>query len=105
QWLTVHRVSHDLSHVRDVDLNRLPQEERALGTQLARVMLTRKAIMGVFDEGCMGMYNAIIEDNLLNPLGVYKERLSQSALVAGMRDVADEEAQKVRGWLDGRGMT
>ena len=28
----------------------------------------------------MGMYNAIIEDYLLNPTGVYKERLSQSAL-------------------------
>jgi hypothetical protein len=105
QWLTVHRVSHDLSHVRDLDLNKLPLAERELGTQLAKVMLTRKAILGVFDEGCMGMYNAIIEDNLLNPLGVYKERLSQSALVAGMRDVTDGEAQKVRGWLDAKGMT
>jgi L-fucose isomerase-like protein len=53
----------------------------------------------------MGMYNAIIEDELLNPLGVYKERLSQSALVAAMRTVSDEEAQRVRGWLDARGMT
>ena len=26
----------------------------------------------------MGMYNAIIDDELLNPLGIYKERLSQS---------------------------
>jgi len=50
------------------------------------------------------MYNAIIEDELLNPLGVYKERLSQSALVAAMRTVSDEEAQRVRGWLDDRGM-
>ena len=40
----------------------------------------RMAIIGVFDEGCMGMYNAIIADELLNPTGVYKERLSQSAL-------------------------
>ena len=38
--------------------------------------------MGVFDEGCMGMYNAIADDELLNPLGIYKERLSQAALVA-----------------------
>ena len=35
------------------------------------------------------MYNAIIEDYLLNPLGIYKERLSQSALVAAMREVSD----------------
>ena len=44
-----------------------------------------KAIIGVFDEGCMGMYNAIFDDELLNPIGIYKERLSQSALVAEMR--------------------
>jgi hypothetical protein len=105
QWLAVHRVDHDLSHVRELQLSALPEAERELGTRLAQVLLTRKAILGVFDEGCMGMYNAIIEDNLLNPLGVYKERLSQSALVAGMRDVTDEEAQGVRDWLDGRGMT
>lgn len=37
--------------------------------------------MGVFDEGCMGMYNAIIPDELLHPTGVYKERLSQSGAV------------------------
>ena len=36
--------------------------------------------MGVFDEGCMGMFNAIIPDELLYPTGVFKERLSQSAL-------------------------
>jgi hypothetical protein len=29
----------------------------------------------------MGMYNAIIPDELLHPTGVYKERLSQSAHV------------------------
>ena len=33
----------------------------------------------------MGMYNAIIDDELLNPLGIYKERLSQSALYAEMQ--------------------
>ncbi len=49
---------------------------QALAEQLQR----EKAIMGVFDEGCMGMFNAIIPDHLLNPTGVYKERLSQSAL-------------------------
>jgi hypothetical protein len=63
-----------------------------------------KAIMGIFDEGCMGMYNAIIPDELLHPTGVFKERLSQSALYAGMQRVPAEEAQQVRLWLDARGM-
>ena len=46
--------------------------------------------MGVFDEGCMGMYNAIIPDELLHPTGVFKERLSQSALYAAMQRVTDD---------------
>jgi hypothetical protein len=52
----------------------------------------------------MGMYNAIIDDELLNPTGIYKERLSQSALVAAMRNVSDEEGHKIREWLEERGM-
>jgi hypothetical protein len=50
------------------------------------------------------MYNAIIDDELLNPCGIYKERLSQSALVAEMRLVTQEEAQHARSWLDEKGM-
>ena len=59
--------------------------------------------MGVFDEGCMGMYNAIIPDELLHPTGVFKERLSQSALYAAMQQVSDSEAQAVRDWLEAKG--
>jgi hypothetical protein len=50
------------------------------------------------------MHNAIIEDFMLNPLGVYKERLSQSALVAGMREVSNTEAPRIRNWLYERGV-
>jgi hypothetical protein len=104
QWLKEGRITHDLSHVRKLDPSTLPSAERELGKRLAEVLRHRKAICGVFDEGCMGMYNAIIEDELLNPMGVYKERLSQSALVAAMREVPDVEAKAVRVWLDNRGM-
>ena len=75
------------------------------GAEVAEELKSKRAILGVFDEGCMGMYNAIIPDHLLNPTGVFKERLSQSALWAGMRQVSDEEAQQVRDWLDAKGMT
>lgn len=53
----------------------------------------------------MGMYNAIIDDELLNPLGIYKERLSQSALWAEMQTVSDAEADAVGQWLLDAGMT
>ena len=104
-WLREKTIHHDQSHVRPLDPAQLPAAERQLGAALARALKARKAIIGVFDEGCMGMYNAIVEDFLLNPAGVYKERLSQSGLVAAMREVSDQEAQQVRKWLDTSGMT
>ena len=104
EWLETGKIEHDTSHVRDLDPAKLPVEEYKLGKSLAERLMHEKAIMGIFDEGCMGMYNAIIEDELLNNIGVYKERLSQSALLAAMRDVSDEEAAAVKHWLDDKGM-
>ena len=52
----------------------------------------------------MGMYNAIIPDELLNPIGIYKERLSQSALYARMRTVSDKDARAAYDWLIAQGM-
>jgi hypothetical protein len=105
QWLREGVITHDASHINDLDLKSMPEEERKLGELLAENLKSRRAILGVFDEGCMGMYNAIIEDTVLHPTGIYKERLSQSALVAAMQLVPDVEAQTVRSWLDDRGMT
>lgn len=105
QWLQEGAITHDTRHVRDLDLARLPRKEAQLGAALARQLKQEKAILGVFDEGSMGMYNAIIDDELLNPCGIYKERFSQSALLAEMRLVSDQEAQDARHWLDQKGMT
>jgi hypothetical protein len=60
--------------------------------------------MGVFDEGCMGMFNAIIPDHLLHPTGVFKERLSQSALYHETMQTSDDQARAVREWMEARGM-
>ncbi|HET7303031.1 MAG TPA: fucose isomerase [Segeticoccus sp.] len=102
-WLETGELRHDESHVRD-----LPalgsSDEVELGRAVAEQLRTDKAVMGVFDEGCMGMYNAIFDDELLNPLGIYKERLSQSALVVEMGKVTDEEASAVRAWLEEAGL-
>ncbi|MBI2925931.1 MAG: fucose isomerase [Verrucomicrobia bacterium] len=105
QWLSEGVVTHDQSHVRDLALLKLPLADEQLGRRVARELRQQKAIMGVFDEGCMGMHNAIIPDELLNPTGVFKERLSQSALYAAMLQVSDEEALGVLNWLQKRGLT
>jgi hypothetical protein len=104
EWLAVGTVAHDLSHVHALSDLKLPAGAEKLGQSVAASLRRDKAIMGIFDEGCMGMYNAIIPDELLHPTGVFKERLSQSALYAAMLAVPDEEARAVRHWLDQRGM-
>jgi hypothetical protein len=104
-WLRSGRIEHDASHVRPFKLPSTSANAEEVGSAVAQKILTEKAVLGIFDEGCMGMYNAIIPDELLHPIGIFKERLSQSALYAAMRTVADEEALKIRVWLDARGMT
>ena len=104
EWLATGTITHDASHVHP--LPPLPASpETELGEALATQLLTEKAIIGVFDEGCMGMYNAIFDDELLNGIGIYKERLSQSALWAEMQRVSDAEADEVQAWLEDAGMT
>ena len=82
----------------------VPPKATAIARRIAADLRRRKSIMGVFDEGCMGMYNAIIPDELLFPTGVYKERLSQSALYAAATQVDDAEARAVYDWLVRKGM-
>lgn len=103
-WLNGRPVVHDTSHVRGLDGVKLAKDAESVGIELARKLKREKAILGVFDEGCMGMFNAIVPDHLLNATGVFKERLSQSALYAVMREVPEAEAREVRRWLDNKGM-
>ncbi len=105
QWLNAGLLTHDQSHVRDLARVTLPASEEKLGRAFGRQFKERKAIMGVFDEGCMGMFNAIIPDELLHPTGLFKERLSQSALFAAMREVTDAEARAVLQWYLKKGLT
>ena len=104
-WLTTGSVSHATPHVKSYEKAGVPAGEEKLGIEFAKKFRDHKEIMGVFDEGCMGMYNAIIPDELIHKTGVFKERLSQSALYAKMLTVTDDEARKVYQWLLDRGMT
>ena len=105
-WLERGYVEHDTSHVHPFDPEIAGDPEAAaIGARFARELRENQAILGVFDEGCMGMYNAIIPDELLHPTGLFKERLSQSTLYAKMLNVRDSEAEAVLEWLLARGMT
>ncbi len=105
KWLANGKVTHSASHVRPFQSAKVPARARAAAEKLAGDLRRNKAIMGVFDEGCMGMFNAIIPDALLFPTGVYKERLSQSALYYEMTQTSDAEAREVYRWILDKGMT
>jgi hypothetical protein len=104
QWLANGKISHDTSHVSKFKETKIPGAARRLGEKFANKFRQHQWILGVFDEGCMGMYNAIVPDELLSQLGVYKERLSQSTLYARMLATSDQEAHQVFDWLKNRGI-
>jgi hypothetical protein len=104
RWLKDGHARHKSDHVTKWKDVQVGSRERKLGKALAQELSHQKAIIGVFDEGCMGMFNAIIPDALLNSLGIYKERLSQSALYYEATQVPDAEARAVRTWMEDRGM-
>jgi hypothetical protein len=103
-WLKTGVAPHKTAHVKPLAKATVPPKARALAKKIAADLRRRKSIMGVFDEGCMGMFNAIITDELLFQTGVYKERLSQSALYFGATQVPDAEARAVYNWLVAKGM-
>ncbi|MEJ5960795.1 fucose isomerase [Pedobacter immunditicola] len=105
EWLSTGTILHDDQHVKDFKAVNIPAADEEKGRAFGRKLRTNKAIMGVFDEGCMGMFNAIVPDNLLHKTGIFKERLSQSALYARMLTVTQDEAQEVLNWLLEKGMT
>lgn len=104
QWLRSGLLVHDHSHVRDLAEVKIPAADEKLGRSAGAEFKAQKAIMGIFDEGCMGMFNAIIPEELLHPTGVFKERLSQSSLYAAMREVSDTEARAVLQWFVKKGL-
>jgi hypothetical protein len=104
RWLGEGRIKHKQRHVAPLGEADVPKKARKTARAIATDLLQHKAILGIFDEGCMGMFNAIVPDELLFPTGVYKERLSQSALYYAMTQVPDTEARAVYQWLRGKGM-
>jgi hypothetical protein len=103
-WLQTGSVKHATKHVTPLKRIAVPPKLQKVADTLAAELKKNKAIMGVFDEGCMGMHNAIIPDELLNPTGVFKERLSQSALYYETTQVSDAEAKAVFNWYKKAGL-
>ncbi len=105
RWLKTGVTTHRTPHVRAYAKAAVPAKAKGVAKKIATDLRTRKSIMGIFDEGCMGMYNAIIPDDLLYQVGVCKERLSQSALYYGATQVTNKEAQAVFNWYVKKGFT
>ncbi len=102
-WLTTGEVKHATGHVRKYGPAKASARAKKVAEKIAANLDKNKTIIGVFDEFCMGMYNATIPDELLFPTGICKEQLSQSALYAGMKAVSNKEAEEVFNWLVKKG--
>jgi hypothetical protein len=103
-WLKTGVAKHKTAHVKPLARTAVPARAKATAKKIANDLRRRKSIMGIFDEGCMGMYNAVIPDELLFQTGVYKERLSQSALYYATTQVSDAEAREVYDWYLEKGL-
>jgi len=103
EWCDTGFIQHEMSHVQPIVS--LPPKEKELGETLARQLAHRPAILGCFDEGCMGMFHAIMDDHHLNSCSIFKERLSQAELYHEMKQVTDEEARVIYEWILEKGMT
>ena len=103
-WLDTRAIHHDTSHVVPFEQVGVPRDLAKRAEALAGDLRAAKALMGVFDEGCMGMENAIIPDRLLHRTGVFKERLSQSALYHETMRTSEAAARGVFRWLEKAGM-
>jgi hypothetical protein len=104
-WLKTGVVKHKTAHVKPFAKATVPAKAKSVGKTIAKDLRTKKSIMGIFDEGCMGMYNAIIPDDLLYQVGVCKERMSQSSLYYAATQVSDAEAEEVFQWYVNKGFT
>lgn len=104
-WLKTGKVVHKTQHVKPLAKAKVPASAKSAAKKLADQWRKDKIIMGIFDEGCMGMHNAIIPEELLFPISVFKERLSQSALLYQMSQVPEAEAKAVYQWLVDKGFT
>ncbi len=103
-WLKTGKIKHKINHVTPLSKVKVKDRDWKLAAELATQLKTDKAIMGVFDEGCMGMFNAIIPDELLHPTGLFKERLSQSALYYESTQVSDADARACLDWYKKKGL-
>ena len=71
-----------------------------IGRELADELQRDKAILGVFDEGCMGMYNAIIPDECCIPPAFSRSVSANRRSMPRCMRTPDSEAAAVREWLD-----
>ncbi len=103
EWCKTGSIKYDMGHLVDASKLKLSDKAKKLGEELAADVLKNKRIMGQLDPGCMGMLNAVVGPDKLGKIGMPIELLNQSDLLAEMKLVSQEEAQKNLNWLVKKG--
>ena len=101
-WLAKGKVKHDTSHVLKFKDVRMPAPPENTENKLRAVYFPERRLLACSTRVAWACTMRSFPDELLNPTGVYKERLSQSTLYAKMLIVSDGEARHVYDWLISR---
>jgi len=99
EWQRRGTIRHSEKHLSDSADLKLNKDAEQFGRALAADIRKHRRIMGQLDPGCMGMLNAVMDPAKLGAVGLPIEYLNQSDLLAEMKLVSDEEAQKHLNWL------
>ncbi len=110
EFIKTGSISHTKGHIRAYenvlsDVKKDYCDALDIGEAFADSLLRKRAILGYLDEMCMGMENGVFGNELLYPMGIGKENISQSELLARMGTISDEEGRAVIDWLKEKGMT
>lgn len=103
EWIEIGFIIYDVLYV-CLFFVLLDSLEKQFGEVFVVELKLEKVIIGVFDEGCMGMYNVIFDDEFLNEIGIYKECLLQLVFYVEMLNVIEEEVDVVYDWFVEWGM-
>ena len=104
QWLAGGRVEHDASHVRPSTPPPFPKRKPPWAANWRAICSAARPSWASSTKAAWVCITPSSDDELLNPLGIYKERLSQAALVARMRAGRRQGRQASAPWLDKRGV-
>ena len=102
-WLDTGSVSHDTGHVRPFDAGAVDAEDRRLASEIASTCAAGRSSSASSTRAAWGCSTRSSPTICSLPMGVCKERLSQSALYYATKQVPEGEGRRIYDEIAPRG--